>query len=153
MKRAILWVVVLDAASCAHQEKPYTFGVQAPPAAVLPSVQASMPSPAMVASPSKVVTPWEYVGHELGSTDVYSGPTERITDWRRLAVVLVPTPTGTKVIVKQEFATCPANLTPDRSPTYQASCVITPEVLRGDQNRINQLGRALQARLATAPVR
>jgi hypothetical protein len=142
---------VLVAAGCAHQEHAYSFTVPEPPDAVLATAQSQLQSegkPSTQESPTRLVTPWQWVGHEqtIQATDT-GGPFVTVEDWRRYTIVAQPVDSGTKVTVREDKMTCPKNR--DRWSRRYDECVRESTVSQKDQQMIRRMGRDLQARLAT----
>jgi hypothetical protein len=141
------------ATGCAHEERPYAFAVQAPTDAVLASAQAALQrdgQTVIVKSPTRLVTPWQVIGNESAIISTEGGELEPVVDRQRFAVLVQPDGAATKVMVREDHETCPIDMPSDRSRTPLAACVRTSEVTGGDQQKIDQLGRELQAVMASS---
>jgi len=147
--RDFVAMAILVAAGCAHEEHAYSFTVPDAPEVVLASAQSQLWSQGRATiqeSPTRLVTPWQAVGHEqtIMSTDT-GGPFEPVVDWRRFAISAQPGDAGTKVTVREDKATCPPQR--DRWSKSFDQCVRESRVSGRDQQAIEGMGRNLQARL------
>ena len=137
-------------AGCAHQEHAYTFTAPQPPDAVLASAQSQLQSEGTSStqvSPTRLVTPWQWTGHEQNIQSSQSGRWQTVEDWQRYSIAAQPTDSGTKVTVREERMTCPKNF--DRWNKRYDECVSEGTVTKKGQQTIKRMGSDLQARLAT----
>jgi hypothetical protein len=138
-------------AGCMHAPRPFTFTTQAPAAAAVDRVAASLTRQGHAVSAvdrggATVTTSWEDTGYRYRETPDMEDETNVFL---RFHVEVRPAASGSQVVVSAESQRCvPRRPVVMSTDVQQAACVKMSRLITSHQRTVDDLGRTLAAAVA-----